>query len=181
MTDVWTHIAAERRLVADDLQGLPDEAWSATTTCGGWTVQQLVAHLTVPLTTTRREAVVAVLQARGNVDRGIAAMTMARATQPPTELVRTLRDLADHRFAPPGLGPRAPLTDVVVHGVELRRATGVERPIAADRARIVLGFLGERKARTAFTKKGVEAPPIERIDLHDPVGVEDLLLRLTGR
>ena len=41
---------------------------------------------------------------------------------------------ADSRFTPPGLGPQAPLTDVVVHGQDIRRPLGISRDIDQTQA-----------------------------------------------
>src|SRR3712207_3089649 len=139
--DVWAELADERRLLVDELDGIPDPVWGRPTTCGGWTVHELVAHLTVPITFRWPEMIGAMVKARGNADRAIADLTARRATRPPSELVTTLRERADVRFAPPGLGPRAPLTDVIVHGIELRRAAAIDRDVAPGRLRTVLDFV----------------------------------------
>ena len=188
--DIWTELADERRLVADELEALEPTAWSRPTTCGGWTVHELTAHLTVPLTVGRAEPVVAVLKA-GSIDRGIAAMTEARASAPPSELIATIRDKADRRFAPPGLGPVAPLTDVIVHGIELRRAAGVQRTVAPQRLRAALEFVTSGKARGFVPPSRTKGLRYEAIDLDWARGpadaplvrgaVEDLLLAITGR
>jgi uncharacterized protein (TIGR03083 family) len=189
--DLWAELADERRLVAGELEGIEAPVWARPTTCGSWTVQQLTAHLTVPLTVSKVEVVTAVAKARGNLDRAIAAMTEARASAPPSQLVATLRDEAERRFAPPGMGPIAPLSDVVVHGIELRRAAGIERIVSPARLRAVLDFLTSRKAR-GFTRGGLlQGLRLEATDLdwsHGPAGaptvrgpVADLLLAITGR
>jgi uncharacterized protein (TIGR03083 family) len=131
--DLWAELADERRLVAAELDDAPEPVWGRPTTCGGWTVHELTAHLTVSVTFRWPELLTAMLRARGNADRAIADMTERRATQPPSELLRTLRERADVHFAPPGLGPIAPLTDIVVHGIELRRAAAIERDLAPGR------------------------------------------------
>lgn len=189
--DLWAELADERRLVADDLASLPVDAWQAPTTCGGWTVQELTAHLTVPLTIRATEVVPAFVRARGSVDRAIAAMTLARASTPPAELVRTLREKADRKVAPPGLGPVAPLTDCVVHGIELRRATGVERAVAPARLRAALDFVTSRRSLAFGSGKRARGRRLEATDVDWSFGpscapatrrsADDLLLVITGR
>ena len=189
--DLWAEVADERRLLADELDGLEAPVWSRPTTCGGWTVHELTAHLTVPLTVGRVELVTAAAKALGNIDRAIARLTEARASATPSELVATIRDKADHRFAPPGLGPRAPLTDAVVHGIELRRAAGIERTVSPGRLRTVLDFTTSGKATGFVPGSRTKGLRFEATDLDwsgGPTGapavcgpVEDLLLAITGR
>src|SRR5437660_8137603 len=44
--DIWPTIHAERRALAGDLAGLSDEQWSTTSLCEGWTVRDVLAHMT---------------------------------------------------------------------------------------------------------------------------------------
>jgi hypothetical protein len=60
------------------------------------------------------------------------------ASLPTAELVALLRDNARHGYTPPGAGYEAPLTDLVVHSLDICRPLAIERPIPADTTRIVL-------------------------------------------
>jgi hypothetical protein len=72
-----------------------------------------------------------------------------------TSLVATLRDNAEHRFTPPTLGPEAPLTDIVVHTLDMRLPLGagadLRRPEAIN---TVLAFLVTPAASRGFVAKG---------------------------
>jgi len=46
MTDLWTLVAAERGVLADDVAGLTPEQWASRSLCPDWTVRDIVAHLT---------------------------------------------------------------------------------------------------------------------------------------
>lgn len=189
--DIWAAIADERRGLADDLEALAEPAWSAVTTCGGWTVHQLVAHLTVPLTASRLEPVVTVMRCRGNINRALEAMTLARSSKASLELVRTLRERAERRFTPPGLGPTAPLSDAIIHGIELRRAAGLTRAVDPERMRTVLDFVTSGKARGFVPASRTRGLRIEATDVDWSAGdagaplvrgpCEDLALAITGR
>ena len=189
--DTWAELADERRLLASELEGLPPAAWETVTMCGGWTVHELTAHLTIPLTISRGEAIKRFATAFGNADKAIAAMTMARTSAPPSELVATIRDKADRKFAPPGLGPVAPLTDAIVHGLELRRAAGIRRAVAPERLRAALDFVTSGRAPGFVPRKRANGLRFETTDLDWSAGpddapvvrgpAEDLLLAITGR
>src|SRR4051812_43099324 len=42
----WPVIHAERQALANDLAGLSDEQWKTASLCAGWTVQDVVGHMT---------------------------------------------------------------------------------------------------------------------------------------
>ena len=70
-------------------------------------------------------------------------------------LADDLRKNAEHRFSPPGFGPEAPLTDLVVHGQDIRRPLGLAHHVPDDHARVALDLLVTPKAARGFTKKGL--------------------------
>lgn len=121
----------ERRRLADDLAGLPAEAWSRPTQCGDWTVREVVGHVSgLP---GPASAILGVLRARGNVDRFVDLVARERATKPPAELIADLRDFATSRRVPPGVPASGSLLEVIVHGEDIRAAAGTsidDRPPA---------------------------------------------------
>src|SRR5205085_9409133 len=44
--DVWPTVHAERKALAADLEGLSDERWATPSLCAGWTVRDVLAHMT---------------------------------------------------------------------------------------------------------------------------------------
>lgn len=42
-TDVWPVIHAERRALADELEGIGEEGWSTRSLCSDWTVRDVLA------------------------------------------------------------------------------------------------------------------------------------------
>ena len=150
----WETIAAERLALADLLARLTPEQWATASLCGGWTVREVVAHLVMPIQTSMPRGVIAfsgaLLASRGNFARANVALAAKGAKQSTTELVAALRSGAEHHFTPPGFGSEAPLTDVLVHGQDIRIPLGLvnDRPI--DPWRVVLEFLVTPKARRGF-------------------------------
>jgi uncharacterized protein (TIGR03083 family) len=45
-TDTWTTIHTERKALATDLGSLQEDQWTAASLCSGWTVRDVVAHMT---------------------------------------------------------------------------------------------------------------------------------------
>jgi uncharacterized protein (TIGR03083 family) len=140
--DTWEMIAAERRELADFLDTLTDDEWKTPSLCGAWTVHELLGHLTMPFHLPLSTAVVAMARNRFDFNKVSEKISRERAaTIAPGDLVADLRANAEHRFTPPLAGNRAPLTDVIVHGQDMRRPLDKPRAIPDDRARTVLEFL----------------------------------------
>lgn len=145
--DPWDIIAAERRSIADQLEGLTSDAWTTPSLCAGWTVRDVLAHLVMPHRTSMPRFALAMLRARGDFDRANLALTAGHAARPTGELIADLRRFATGRFTPPGLGVEAPLTDVLVHGQDLRIPLGLPDTAPLDGWVQVLRFLVSPQAR----------------------------------
>jgi uncharacterized protein (TIGR03083 family) len=148
--DVWPAIAAERRALADDLDMLTPEQWAAPSLCAEWTVRDVAAHLVVPHTVSLPKFMVTLVRSRGSFPRANIATAARVAVRPTAELVADLRRYADGRFTPPGSGPEAPLTDVLVHSADIRIPLGIADPGPPQRWTPVLDFLVSPRARRGF-------------------------------
>ena len=155
MSDVFGLIAAERRTTADFLDGLDEAQWETPSLCTAWTVREVAAHLVMPFQMSKLTLLGKMVTYRGNFDRLSEDFARTTARQPTGWLASTLRDNAGHRFTPPTLGPEAPLTDVVVHTLDMRVPVGAGsdgmQPAAFD---TVLAFLMTPKATRGFVPKG---------------------------
>jgi uncharacterized protein (TIGR03083 family) len=118
-------------------------------------VREVTAHLIMPFRLSVPALVLRLARHRGSFDRVSDDFARATAAEPTASLAGTLRDNAEHRFAPPGLGPLAPLTDIVVHTQDMRVPLGRPSPGPAPEAvDAVLGFLVTSKARRGFLPRG---------------------------
>lgn len=45
-TSIWPTVRAERQALANDLAGITDAQWSTPSLCDGWTVRDVLAHMT---------------------------------------------------------------------------------------------------------------------------------------
>lgn len=187
--DTFAEIADERRDLAEQLSGLTDEQQRAASLCREWTVKDVAAHLVVPLEVSIPRFMVAMLASGGNFDRANLRLTRRQAEQPFAAIVEVLRQKADNRFVPPGGEPEAPLTDVLVHGLDIRWPLQLERQIPADRLRKTLTFLTTPGARSIAPKGRLDGLRLEAGDLDWTYGEgptvtgvgEALLLAMAGR
>lgn len=135
--DIFERLAQERLSVTDVLDRLIPEQWASPSLAAGWSIRHVVAHLVMPFRYSRRQIVVRLLTARGDFNVMADRIAHRDASLPTEELVATLRGNVHHRFKPPGAGFEAPLTDLVVHSLDICRPLAIERHVPADTWRVV--------------------------------------------
>ena len=138
---VFAATERERRAVADLLAGLDAAQLATPSLCAGWDVRTVAAHLAAALTGADGRFVLAVLRARGDLHRANDALAREGARRPVGDLVASLQGSAGRRVSPPVVGPRGPLTDVLVHGGDMRVPLGLPHDPAADGVRAALQFV----------------------------------------
>ena len=140
--DLVDDIARERRAVVARLRDLPEDQWRTPSLCAGWDVHHVVAHLATPFLVSRPAMGLRFLR-HGGIGSAMDATARSLAQRPPQELLDVLERHADSRFVPPGFRLPTPLTDVVVHGADIRWALGDPHEDWGDPARLrpVLDFL----------------------------------------
>ncbi|MDX2391917.1 MULTISPECIES: maleylpyruvate isomerase family mycothiol-dependent enzyme [unclassified Streptomyces] len=187
-TELTAAIAAERRELADLLDGLPAESWDAPSLCAGWRVREVAAHMTTgfrySLAKTARELV----RAGGRLHRmtdGCARRDAA--AYPPRQLAAFLRDNAGHPWTPPVGGLPMALAHDVVHGLDVTVALGLDRRVPEDRLRVLLAGVDARTLR--FFRTDLDGIELRATDLDWSFGAgtplrgtaQDLLLVAHGR
>lgn len=186
--EVFGMIAEERRALADLLDTLTPEQWATPSLCAGWTVREVAAHLVVPFEVSVPSLMLRLVRSLGSYDRAMDGATREVAARPTTELAARLRANADHRFTPPMSGPEAPLTDVVVHGQDIRRPLGIAHGIEPEHLRVALdrmagGALGfvprSRVAGLRFEATDLDWSAGDGALVRGPA--EAILLAITGR
>jgi uncharacterized protein (TIGR03083 family) len=155
--DYFPAVAADRRAIADMLDGLSPQQWETPSLCDGWTVRHVAAHLSVVLTHGMGTFLVAAIRARGNLDRANCIVVAREATRPIRDIVGDLRANADSRFTPPTFGSEAPLAEVLLHGEDMRVPLGIADDRPAERWQGALDLLLSPKGRRGFAARGVPA------------------------
>lgn len=154
--DTFAQIAAERRDLAELIDALSDEQLTTTSLCEGWTVRDVAAHLVMPLVTPMRSLAWEMVKARGSFDQANLVLTR-RVADRGDDLAGALRAHATSRFTPPGAPPEAPLTDLLIHGQDIRRPLRLAHAIDPDRLRLALNFLITPAARRGFVPSWLPA------------------------
>jgi len=137
--DVWGVIHTERKALAADLQALTDAQWAAPSLCTGWTVRDVLAHMTATARVTPPQFMgnflmsgfkFASVQAKGiDAEKGASpADTLARFT--------SQINSSNH---PPG-PTDSWLGEVIVHSEDIRRALGIKHAYPTGAAVQVANF-----------------------------------------
>jgi len=146
-------IAAERRAIADWLEGLTPEQLATPSLCEGWTVQDVAAHLTTLWSVSLPTMMWRIVQARGSFPKAVDRLTHELGQQPISTLVAGLRANATNAKHPPTV-PSAPLTDAIVHGEDMRRPLGAVRDVPLPAVRTALEFVTSGRDRGTFVPRG---------------------------
>jgi len=137
---IFAAVADERRQIASLIDELDEAKLATPSLCEGWDVKMVAAHLVSVIAdsfwTFQRTA----LRRRG-IDRAIDELARRRARLSSAEISTSLRRYADHELSPPITGPRSGLTDVLVHGGDIRVPLGMPFAPAHERVGLALDFL----------------------------------------
>ncbi len=129
---VWQHIDAERAWLADLLESLPEEAWRHPSSCAGWTVRDVAAHLTFAHTRVR-DLLWPAVRAGFRYDAMIRD-TALRSPLTHEEIVCTLRGFVGSRRRVAFITDVEPLIDILVHTQDICRPLGIDHPMPPDAA-----------------------------------------------
>ena len=151
---IFAEISDERRSLARTLDSLTPEQWDAPSLCDAWTVRDVAAHLVVPLIVPIWKFGLVMVRTRGDFDRANQLMTTRVRLEHGSELPALLAAHADKKFTPPGHGPLAPLSDVIVHGLDTCAPLGIEHHVPDHRMTTMLDFLVPETGAAPF--KGPE-------------------------
>ena len=154
-TTAWTTIAAERRALADLLETLTPDQWATPSLCRAWTVRHVAAHLMAGPTGTVAGFLGAMVRARGSFDRANHILADRRAQLPTDVLVADLRGHAENHFTPPGMDWHAPLTDLLVHRLDITVPLGRDHGRPLDPWADALGLLVSKRATPGFLPRGL--------------------------
>jgi len=132
--EIVSAVETERLGLAEDLDGLTAQDWTAPSLCAGWTTQDVVAHLTLATRLSPVAAVLGVVRARGDINTMIGDSARRRSGEyAPAALVAQLRATAGSAKRPLGTRPPDPLVDVLVHGQDVLRPVGRTRAMPPER------------------------------------------------
>jgi uncharacterized protein (TIGR03083 family) len=150
--DLWVATIGARRSLLETFEQLDDDQWRVQSLSEGWAVREVLAHLILAARPPARRYTSAVIRARGSFDKANHALAVADARRPVHELLSDYRGVLEHRFSPPGWPPAAPLSDVLLHSLDVRVPLGLPTDQAASDYVSVMDLLFSRVGRS-FTRR----------------------------
>lgn len=127
----WPTIHAERSALADDLGTLGDAQWATASLCPGWSVLDVLGHLTATakMTPARffRALVGSGFRFTAMAQRNVAAETAGG----PAATLAEFRRVRSSTTAPPG-PVDSWLGETIVHAEDIRRPLGIDHAYPAD-------------------------------------------------
>ncbi|MFG2057614.1 maleylpyruvate isomerase family mycothiol-dependent enzyme [Micromonospora sp. NPDC048930] len=188
-SDLLPMIAAERRRIADLIDSLTPEQLATPSLCGEWTVQEVAGHLAVPFLVPQWRFLPLILRSGFSLHAANARLAREVGRRPAGGLAAALRSHAEHPLRPPVVGHPGQLTDLQVHGQDIRRPLGLPGDLHPDPLRVSLDFLVGGRAIGFIDRRWIAGLRFEATDLDWSAGAgplvrgpgEAVLLALTGR
>ena len=125
-TTPWPLIHAEREALAADLAPLTDEQWATASLCTGWTVRDVLGHMTATAKMTPPKFFAAFAAAGFRFNTMTAKGVAAEATPAPAAGLANFREHLKDTTHPPG-PVESMLGEAVIHAEDMRRPLGITR------------------------------------------------------
>ena len=182
-------IADERRRIADLVESLSPEQCETPSLCGEWTVKQVAGHLLAAISKPVVPLLPLIARSGFHIHKANSRLAVLMAERSTAELAQGLRDNAENPFRPPIVGYPGQLTDLQVHGQDMRRPLGLPHGLRLERLRVSLDFLVGGRAVGFTPRRRVAGLRFEAADLDWSTGsgplvtgpAEALMLAMTGR
>lgn len=162
-------ITAGRLGLIERLEAFGPAEWDAPSLCDGWRNREVVGHLVSLIDIPLPRFLLGVVKAR-NFDRFADRVAREYGQRDPVALTDRFRDLASERFAPPVVGPIAPLVDIYVHTRDIERPLGLASSLDPAGLRTALDFVCGGKARGFIPARRTAGLRFSATDLDWTVG-----------
>lgn len=135
----WPLICAERHALARDLEDLPPSSWSTPSLCPGWTVQEMLGHMTATAAMTPAQFVARIARAGFRFDAMSRRAAAEHSAGTPEETLARFVRYADARTAPPG-PVDSWLGETIVHSTDIRWPLAIEHQFPTEALARVADF-----------------------------------------
>jgi uncharacterized protein (TIGR03083 family) len=137
--DVWTTVHTERKALAGDLEGLNDVQWTASSWCDGWSIRDVVAHMTGTAKITPPTFFPRLLASGMSLGRLQAKdIEREKGTSPGDTLAR-FESVTTSVKHPPGPIDTI-LGETIIHAEDIRRPLAISHQYPIDAVEQVLNF-----------------------------------------
>jgi uncharacterized protein (TIGR03083 family) len=123
--DIWPVIHAERKSLAGDVRPLTDEQWNTASLCDGWTVRDVLAHMTSAANLTPPVFFATLIGSGFSFGKLQAKGIAAHRGGSPADTLADFEKAQTSVKHPPG-PTNTWLGEVIVHSEDIRRPLGIE-------------------------------------------------------
>lgn len=188
--EIWAAIDKHRGRLADLLETLSEEDLRRPSLCDGWTVRDVIAHLTLQQLTLGRILSELVRHPAVNADRinhDFACRTAA--TRPVPALIADIRAMVGSRRHNLGVTSADALTDCLVHSQDIMLPLGRRLDLPTDAAATAASRVWQRSGWPFFTPRRLRGFQLTATDADWSAGsgtplsapIAAILLASTGR
>jgi uncharacterized protein (TIGR03083 family) len=184
---VWPTIHSERKALAADLDGISAKAWDTPSLCDGWSVRDVVAHMTAATKLSAPKFFGALIGSGFSFERVQAKGIAANRGASPDETLANFKAQLDSTGRPPG-PVETMLGETIIHPEDIRRVLRIQHTYPAESLVQVADFL-KKSNLIIGTKRRIAGLGLEATDADWRHGdgptvrgpMLDLVMAMTGR
>ncbi|MBV8985052.1 MAG: maleylpyruvate isomerase family mycothiol-dependent enzyme [Acidimicrobiia bacterium] len=186
-SDVWPTIHSERKALAADLDGVSAKAWDTPSLCDGWTVRDVVAHMTAATKLNAPKFFGQLIGSGFSFEKVQAKGIAANRGTSPEDTLANFKAQLDSTGRPPG-PVETMFGESIIHAEDIRRPLGIQHTYPTEALVQVADFM-KKSNLIIGTKKRVAGLSLEATDVDWRHGdgptvsgpMLDLLMAMTGR
>ena len=137
--DNWTVIQGERKALAGDLAGLSEEQWVAPSLCAGWSVRDVLAHMTGTARITPAGFFAKIAASGFSFEKLQAKGIAAEKGSSPADTLARFEAIGPSRSHPPGPSDTM-LGETIIHAQDIRWPLGLRHDYPTDAVVAVADF-----------------------------------------
>ena len=185
--DIWSEVHGERKALAADLRGLSSADWAKPSLCGGWTVRDVLAHMTSAAKLTPPAFFGQMIGSGFSFDKVQEKGVAAQRGATPADTLANFESVLTSVKHPPG--PTATwLGETIVHSEDIRRALGIQHKYPADAVVRVADFfkgsnllIGSKRRISGLTLRATDTEWSHGTGPEVSGPILSLVMAMTGR
>jgi uncharacterized protein (TIGR03083 family) len=183
----WPAIHTERKSLADDLGSLPDTRWDTPSLCDGWTVRQVLAHMTATAEITPLSFLPKLAGSGFSLTKLSHKDVAERMGGSPADTLKRFESTITSSKHPPGPVDTW-LGEVIIHSEDIRRPLGIKHEYPVEQSIRVADFY-KKSNLVVGAKKRIAGLELKATDADWSTGsgaevsgpIVSLILAMTGR
>ena len=185
--DIWPMVHAERKALAADLRGLSAGDWDRPSLCAGWTVRDVLAHMTSAAKLTPPAFFGKMIGSGFSFDKVQEQGVAAQRGATPADTLANFESVQTSVKHPPG-PTQTWLGETIVHSEDIRRTLGIEHKYPTDAVVTVADFykgsnllIGSKRRISGLTLRATDADWTTGTGPEVSGPILSLVMAMTGR